>query len=201
MPHLYLVRHGRTAWNLGRRTQGHADVPLDEEGLRQAERLTAILRGEGLRRLYVSPLQRAVQTAQPIAQASGLEMHLDDRLRERNWGDFQGLTARDAALRYPEEDAFLHAAPRTARPPGGESFEELCARVEDCLREIAAEDDSPAAVVCHGGTISAGLQVLLGMTGWPKQRFIIDNASVSLVECRPTGEVIAHFVNRTGSLA
>ncbi len=202
MARIYLIRHGQTAWNAERRLQGNLDVPLDELGLQQAEGLAQALSHLPLRRLYASPLLRAMQTAAPIAAATGLAIEADPRLKERNWGAYQGMTREEAARLNPGAERELRSSPRTARPPGGESFEDLCARVGTALREIGAQSGDAVAVVCHGGTISAGLQVLLGIQGYPKTRFLIDNASVSLVELRPNGEVLAHFVNsQVGFLA
>ncbi|MDA8346103.1 MAG: histidine phosphatase family protein [Thermaerobacter sp.] len=198
MAELYLIRHGQTAWNAERRTQGQMDVPLDATGLHQAQEVARAFRSVPLRRIYASPLQRAMQTAAPLAAMAGVAVQQDARLKERNWGVYQGTTREEAAMLHPDVEKMLRRSPRTARPPGGESFEDLCARIGPVLREIGAAGDGPVAVVCHGGTISAGLQVLLGVGGWPKTRFLIDNASVSLVELTSRGEVIAHFINRGG---
>ncbi len=175
--------------------QGDIDVPLDDVGRRQAERLARAFRGIPLRAVYASPLSRAMQTAAPLAQAQGLEITVDARLKERHWGAYQGSTRAEASRLYPEAEEELRRAPRTARPPGGESFEDVCRRVDAALREIGAGEGKVAAV-CHGGSIVAGLQMLLGIGGWPLTRCVIDNASVSLVDLTPRGEVIAHFINR-----
>ncbi len=196
MAELYLIRHGQTAWNKEERIQGTEDVPLDETGVAQAGGLVGRLRGVRLRAVYASPLRRAMQTAQPLAAAAGLTVQADPRLMERNWGVYQGTTRIEAARRHPQVEEELRRTPRAARPPGGESYDDLRLRVDAALREIAASGPGPVAVVCHGGTIAAGLQALLGMTGWPRIRFVIYNASVSLVEFTPRGEVIAHYVNR-----
>ncbi len=201
MPSLYLIRHGRTEWNRLWRIQGDLDVPLDEEGRRQAGALAKALEAVPLRAVYASPMQRAVETASAIAAGHSLPLQLDPRLKERNWGQYQGMRREEAALAYAEAEQDLRTDPRSARPPGGESFIELTERAEAALRAIAAQEEGAAAVVCHGGTIVAGLMALLGLDSWPRTRFVIDNASISLLDVAPDGRVVTHYINRCDHLA
>ena len=201
MPSLYLIRHGRTAWNSAWRIQGHEDVPLDEEGRMQARALGEALKGVPLGAVYASPLARAQETASLIAAPHGLPLRLDDRLMERNWGQYQGMRREEAALAYAQADDLLRRDPANARPPGGESYRELYARAEAALREITAGEEGHVAVVCHGGTIVAGLMALMGLDSWPRVRFVIENASISLLDVRPDGGVVTHYVNRCDHLA
>ncbi len=201
MPSLYLIRHGRTEWNRLWRIQGDMDVPLDGEGRRQAGALAKALEAVPLKAVYASPLQRAVETASALAVAHGVPLQLDPRLKERNWGAYQGMRREEAALAYAEAEADLRADPRTARPPGGESFADLSQRAEAALREIAAREEGSVAIVCHGGTIVAGLLALLGLESWPRIRFVVDNASISLLDVTPDGRVVTHYVNRCDHLA
>ncbi len=201
MPSLYLIRHGRTEWNRLWRIQGDMDVPLDGEGRRQAGALAKALEAVPLKAVYASPLQRAVETASALAVAHGVPLQLDPRLKERNWGAYQGMRREEAALAYAEAEADLRADPRTARPPGGESFADLSQRAEAALREIAAREEGSVAIVCHGGTIVAGLMALLGLESWPRIRFVVDNASISLLDVTPDGRVVTHYVNRCDHLA
>lgn len=196
MAELYLIRHGRTTWNEQRRIQGQIDVPLDEEGTRQAEVLAQALQTIPFSAVWSSPLARAMQTAAPLAEPRGFEIRQDPRLMERHWGAYQGYSREDAAQAHPALDAELRRDPLASRPPDGESWQDLGARVEASLREIAAHGPGPQAVVCHGGAIAAGLCMLLGIAAWPRVRFRVDNASVSMVELTERGEVVAHFVNR-----
>ena len=201
MPSLYLIRHGRTAWNSVWRIQGHEDVPLDEEGQRQAGLLGRALKDVPLRAVYASPLARAQETASAVAAPHGLPLRLDDRLMERNWGQYQGMRREQAALLYAQAEELLRQDPANARPPGGESYHELYGRTERALREIAAREEGHVAVVCHGGTIVAGLMALLGLDSWPRTRFVIDNASISLLDVAPDGRVVTHYINRCDHLA
>ena len=89
---LILVRHGETEWNREHRMQGHRDSPLSETGWAQARRLGGRLKDETFGALYSSDLGRARNTAQSVADATGHEIIVDARLRERHFGVFEGLT-------------------------------------------------------------------------------------------------------------
>ena len=201
MPSLYLIRHGRTAWNAQWRIQGSEDVPLDDEGRRQAAALARALAHTPLAAVYASPLQRAQETGAAIAAAHALPLHLDARLQERHWGAYQGLRREEAARLHAEAEADLRRDPAAARPPGGESYLELQERAEAALRDIAQGAEGQVAVVCHGGTIVAGLMALLGLRTWPQVRFLIENASITLLDLAADGRVVTHYVNRCDHLA
>jgi broad specificity phosphatase PhoE len=109
VPTLYLVRHGRTALNVGGRLRGHLDPPLDQEGQNQAHAL-----GQGFaalprppRRVVAGPLLRTQQTAAAIARALGVEVLTDDRLVDRDYGPWTGQPADDVRARFGEALADL----------------------------------------------------------------------------------------------
>src|SRR5688572_19962610 len=94
MTQLILIRHGETLWNTQHRMQGHADSPLTEDGLRQARQLAQRLTQIEFKALYSSDSGRALETARIVAAATGHEIIVDSRLRERNFGVFEGLTGK-----------------------------------------------------------------------------------------------------------
>ena len=152
------LRHGPTAWNEAGRIQGHADIPLSDAGL---ARMMTLRMPFTCPRIYCSPLLRARQTAEALALREPI---LDARLREQNWGDWEGLT-RDEILARHGADAFLNvgsARGEEFRPSGGESTGELHARVSAFLKDAAA-DDSDAVVVAHLGVVRAAYTLA---TGW-----------------------------------
>ena len=100
--HVYLVRHGETAWNRERRFQGHQDVPLSPAGLFQAERLAQRLKSETFDAVYSSDLKRAVQTAEIVARELALPVVTLKGLRERSMGEWEGLTQEEVAARFPD---------------------------------------------------------------------------------------------------
>lgn len=153
-----LVRHGATDWNRDGRYQGQADPPLNAEGRAQAEAVAASLAGRHLEAIYSSDLQRARDTAEAIAGAHGLPVHLDQRLREINQGAWEGMLVGDIAAGYPEAWGAIEDDPLGARAPGGESVLDVARRVLACLADIAADfPHGPIVVVSHGLSLACVL--------------------------------------------
>src|ERR671921_1502977 len=98
-----LVRHGESRGNAERRFGGHTPTPLSELGHRQAEAAARALASENVTAIYSSDLLRAVQTAEPLARATGLEVEETEAFRERSVGLMEGLTFEEAAAAHPEE--------------------------------------------------------------------------------------------------
>ena len=154
---LWLARHGRTAYNNDRRFQGHLPVPLDEVGRQQAQALAERARELKPKALWSSPLRRARETAEVVAQALGLPVRDDERLAETDAGEWTDLPFSEVQARYPEcFERFVALDPEFAFP-GGESFAAQSERVVAVLSEIAA-GPSPALVVCHGVVIRLALR-------------------------------------------
>jgi glucosyl-3-phosphoglycerate phosphatase len=163
---LVLVRHGETTWNAEGRAQGHADVPLSEVGHRQAKLLAAALAAVEPARLWSSDLSRALQTAEHIAEATGLAIEPDARLREYDVGMRSGLTLPEFAAGFPREyDAWL-AEDASLLVPGEETTEQVRDRVVPALRDCLAtlEPGRTGIVVLHGACLKVGL---MGLLGWP----------------------------------
>jgi broad specificity phosphatase PhoE len=153
---LALVRHGQTAWNLERRFQGHADVPLSDAGRLEARALAERLRGEPVTAIYASPLRRAFETAEIVSAVVGVPVMSDERLREVDVGSWQGLTRDDVELRFP--DAYRRWLDGTPGWDAGESYEALAARVLPALVELTERHDGGLVVaVTHGGPVRVAL--------------------------------------------
>jgi broad specificity phosphatase PhoE len=160
-----LVRHGETDDNAAARFQGRRDTLLNERGREQSRALAESLRGEGVRALYTSPLQRASATAQIVADLLGLEAIVDERLMEADAGDWSGRLIADVTAENPQAWERWRSADPTFRFPGGESVAEQTARVSAALADVAA-GPLPALVVTHGGSIRAvGAIARAGGTG------------------------------------
>src|SRR5512143_229699 len=100
-----IIRHGETDWNVERRIQGHTDIPLNETGRAQALAMAFNAAHQRFDASYSSDLSRARETAQALAQREGHEVKLLPQLRERHFGLFQGMTAAEAAARFPDAHA------------------------------------------------------------------------------------------------
>lgn len=156
------IRPGETDWNRQDRWQGWVACPLNQHGQRQAEALAGFLRNIGPGVLYASDLRRAAQTAEIISQRLGFPPLYDARLRERDIGDWQGLTLEEVQAWYPEEyEHFMHD-PDKFRIPGGESLAEVRLRMRAIFDEIVkAGKAETVAVVSHTVTIRALLASLI----------------------------------------
>jgi len=151
---LCLVRHGETAWNAEQRMQGHKDLPLSPEGLEQAEQAGRLFVGLKAAALYSSDLQRAWQTAQPIAAALGLPITRLAALRERNYGRCEGMIRHEVAARYPDDATALRERTPDYVLSGGESLNQHRRRIEDCINALAEKHaGETVVVVTHGGVL------------------------------------------------
>lgn len=144
---LYLIRHGETSWNVEGRYQGQLDPGLTGKGLQQAETTAAKLVDIGFTAIYSSDLARAHQTAQALAAKTGLPIHLEPRLREVHQGEWQGVVIDEIRTGWPQEIRGWENAPWQHSPPGGESLEELRARVFAAIDEIAARHPQETVAV------------------------------------------------------
>jgi broad specificity phosphatase PhoE len=156
-----LIRHGATTWNASRRFQGRTDVPLSAEGRRQAQAIAAVLDGEPVERIYSSDLARALETARILAESRGIEIVSDPRLREFDFGRWEGLTWEQIVA---TDSQFADRAPTAAKryaPEGGESFAAVCARIQSFFDDLQRErSDASFAIVTHAGPLHATLNVL-----------------------------------------
>ncbi|MEJ8543990.1 histidine phosphatase family protein [Brevibacillus borstelensis] len=171
---IYLVRHGETDWNLARRIQGHSDIALNELGRRQAQKVGVRFRGETIHAVYASDLTRARDTAQCIAENVGCAVSTLSALRERCYGEWEGLTYEEIKVRFANAD-------ETAC--GIETFEKMQQRAAKALAELADRHAGQAiVVVSHGGLINSFLHhVTCGQQGTGITR--IDNTGINVFHC------------------
>jgi probable phosphomutase (TIGR03848 family) len=198
MTTLLLIRHGHTDW-IGRAIAGHTPgVALSVDGRNQAERLVERLRAVPLAAIYSSPLQRTLETAQPLAQARNLPVQTRDRLIEVNFGEWTGMTMADLE-KDPRWDRFnrLRSA---ARAPGGDLMLDVQSRMVDEMEDLRLRHTGETvAVVSHQDSIKAALAHYLGVPLDLFHRFEIGPASVSVVQLADWGPRIL-AVNSTGEL-
>lgn len=150
------IRHGETAWNVDTRLQGHLDIPLNDEGVRQAQHLAQALgQSETIDAIYASDLSRAHITAQAIAKATGHTVSTHPGLRERHFGAFQGRTFAEIEVELPEHAwHWRKRTPDWVPPDGGESLIALRERIVDTVDELAARHPGQQVVmVAHGGVL------------------------------------------------
>jgi len=173
MLRLLLVRHGLTGANEEDRYIGASDPPLSDEGLAQAEAVAARLANERLTAIYSSPWLRARQTAEPIARACGLEVQIEPRLREIDFGCWEGLTQAEIVARFPEQMQDWNVDPAGEHAPhGGETLAQVARRAKKVYDKIVARygEGEVVLIVAHGGVLQALLCEALGSplrARWP----------------------------------
>ncbi|GAA4906746.1 alpha-ribazole phosphatase [Tessaracoccus lubricantis] len=161
---LVLLRHGETDHNAQGRFQGHADVPLNEKGRRQAEAARERLATYHFDAVHTSPLSRAVETAR-IARPEA-ELVMDERLMEINVGSWAGLTWAEVHALMPDYEAKYADGVDFRRSPEGETLAEVVERGRPAVLEIAERHDGGSVlVVSHGLFLNRVLHSLLGVEG------------------------------------
>jgi probable phosphoglycerate mutase len=180
MTQLILIRHGETLWNTERRMQGQLDSPLTPRGLWQAQQLGVRLKTQPFTTLYSSDLPRAARTAEQIAVATGHEIVIDERLRERHFGVFEGLTQKE--MQSCEPDAYVRFMSRDPHyaVPGGESPAAFFARCRAALEELAIRHAGETiAVVTHGLVLDSAYRAATGIALEAQRPVPLVNASLN----------------------
>jgi probable phosphoglycerate mutase len=152
--HLYLVRHGQSAGNAEGRFGGHGTTPLSELGRRQAQLAANALAKERVQVIYSSDLQRAVESAEPLAKLLKLEVHTSKAFRERHVGVLEGLTFDESKAQHPNDYYALVNRNVDHVISGGESYRHLLRRITFKLHTILREHRGQRiAVFTHTGAI------------------------------------------------
>lgn len=151
---LLFIRHGETDWNRQQRFQGHRDIPLNDAGHEQARRLARRLAAETHDLMFTSDLQRAQQTAAPLAAAWGMTPVAVPGLREQNFGLLEGLDAATIQAQHPVLWQGWQAQRDDFAAPGGESQQQFHSRVLAAVAALAtAHTGQRLVVVTHGGVL------------------------------------------------
>jgi alpha-ribazole phosphatase len=200
MTKIILIRHGLTVWNHEMRYQGHADVPLAEEGHRQAEKVAKRLATEKLSAVYASDLGRACQTAQTVANQHQLPVTLLPALREINFGLWEGCTYQELQRDYPEVIRYWFDRPADTVIPQGETFRDVKERAYGAILEVVKKHPGECvAVVSHGGTIRTLLCAVLDLDLNKVWQIKQDNTAVNVLEFYDTKALVS-LVNDTHHL-
>lgn len=185
---LYITRHGKTQWNKEGRFQGAKDSPLIESGIEDAKTLHDYLLNEHFDKVYTSPLGRAKATCELIFEDRDIDITIDKRLMEMNFGIFEGMKTTDIFAKYETiyDNLWNHPEKFDRCPEGGESFEEVRYRIEDFLSDISTmPNNSKIFVVTHGMFFVCLLAYFKGYE--PKDyplinRYIVRGCSLTIVD-------------------
>ena len=186
---LCLARHGETDWNAQGRIQGQLDIPLNARGLQQAQSLARALAGARFSAIYSSDLGRAIATATPVAQASGLPVTVRAEWRERHHGRMQGSTYEEIAGSWPEGHQRLRTRDPDFEVGGGESLIQMRDR---CASNLAAlvrghPPGETLLVVTHGGVLDIVHRVITGQPLREPRGFAIRNCAYHWLQHGPDG--------------
>ena len=176
---IILIRHGETEWNSQKRMQGHSNSDLSSVGQAQIQALGQWMKNVPFDLIYSSDSLRAKQTAEAITQFSGHELQIDQRLREKNFGVFEGLTSEEARERHPEVFRLFKTAGSKYVIDEGESTQQLQDRALEIVNEIRIKHpEERVLLVTHGGFIRVVMKHSLGLSLETPTRFLIRNTGV-----------------------
>ena len=183
------IRHGETAWNVDTRIQGQLDIPLNDTGRWQAERLArALAAREAIDVVYTSDLLRAWETARPVAEATGAPLHTDEGLRERGFGSFQGKTFTEIEAAMPDEARRWRQRDPVWAPPGGESLTAMRRRVIETLHALASRHVGEQIVlVAHGGVMDVLYRAATGQELQAPRTWLLGNTAINRLLWSPEG--------------
>ena len=192
---IYLVRHGETEMNKKGCYYGITDALLTEKGRQQAILLGRHFQELDWDRILVSPLSRARETALLAAGRREDSFELEERLREQNFGIFEGKTYQELCREYPEEMRRWNEDFSHYQIPGGESFLQVRERVEDWVRSLP-EGPGQMLVVAHNGTLGHILASMLGLPLEGYWNFVFDQGCYSMVDLED-GYAILRKINQS----
>ncbi len=186
MSRLIMIRHGETEWNLQHRYQGHTDIPLNEQGRKQARAIAAYMKkSESIEAVYSSDLMRCRETAGIVAAEFALTVKVEPALRELMFGSWEGLKYEDLYETYADDFQKWFRDPLNCQVPGGESFRQVLDRFLPVIQRIAGQHSGTAAVCSHGGVIRAFINHLDPAYGfWDRT---LHPGSVSIFEYEAQG--------------
>ena len=184
---LYIIRHGETDWNIGKKIQGRQDIPLNERGHFQAQCLGKAMENRPITAVFSSPQIRAMETAIAVASPAGVPVIPVRDLMEINYGVWEGKTEEELL----RDDRALYEAwwshPAETAPPEGESINQVNERCRQAWKEIKPQLTGDAAIVAHGGLLAHFMEQLLGSESIAAST-VAHNASITTIEYEPETE-------------
>jgi broad specificity phosphatase PhoE len=197
MTSIYLVRHGQTAWNKEEIFRGRTDVPLDETGLKQAELAAEYFKGMEIHGIYSSPLARAWQTAERIAQSHSLKVQPLEGIIDLSFGNWEGHPHQE--IKKIDSECYKQwvEKPHRVRLPGGESLDEVRIRSMAALEEVIQKHSGKTLVLVSHRVINKVL--ICGILGIDNSHFWQigqDTTAINLIQYK-NGKYILSILNET----
>lgn len=194
---IYLVRHGQTAWNKEEIFRGRTDIPLDETGLRQAELAGEYFKGMKIHGIYASPLARAWETAQKIAQFHDLKVQPMEGIIDMSFGKWEGHPHQEIQTKDREIYRQWRDEPHKVRLPGGESLEDVRVRTMAALEEaIRLHPGKTLIFVSHRVINKVLICGILGIDNSHFWQISQDPTAINLIQYK-NGKYILSLMNET----
>jgi probable phosphoglycerate mutase len=182
------IRHGETTWNVDTRIQGHLDIPLNETGHHQARRMAQALKDSPITAIYASDLTRAWETAHYLGRVLDVAVTKEEGLRERGFGDFQGMTFAEIEALLPEHSQRWRKRDPEFAPPGGESLLALRSRVVEAAERLAARHPGELiALVGHGGVMDVLYRAATRLDIQAPRTWALGNTAINRLLWTPEG--------------
>lgn len=192
----YLIRHGETDWNKAGRYQGRTNIDLNEAGREQARLLGERFRYLPLDALYVSPLNRAVETAEQVARTTGITPVTDEHFIEINFGEWEGHTIEELSEKYGNAYTDFFRDPFDHPVPGEGSFQIAMDRAIEGFNILAERHKGQnVAIVSHGGLLRVMLVGLLEMGDAFYRKTWMTNTSITMLDVMPDGRKLLMTLN------
>lgn len=197
MGKLILLRHGQSTWNLENKFTGWIDVPLTEQGEKEARRAGEHLKGVKIDKAYTSVLSRAIETLRIALEAAcqtDVPTEYDQAINERMYGDLQGLDKAETAKKFGDEQVKLWRRSYDIAPPNGESLKDTAARALPYFREKILPDVKAGKTVlvsAHGNSLRAIVMELDHLTREQVLELNIPNGVPIVYEIDSSGKVLS----------
>ena len=197
MTSIYLVRHGQTAWNKEEIFRGRTDVPLDETGLKQAELAGQYFKSMEIHAIYSSPLSRAWQTAQKIAQIQQMKVEPLEGIIDMSFGNWEGHAHQEIQKMDSETYRQWVESPHLVKLPGGESLDDVRGRTMAALEEVLRKHSEKTIVlVSHRVVCKVMICAILGLDNSHFWQIAQDTTAINLIQYKK-GKYILSLMNET----
>lgn len=197
MTRIYLVRHGTTEWNQEEIFRGRVDIRLNETGRTEAQALANYFRSISLQAIYSSPLSRALETAQAVAEGRGLEITLDPAFIDIDFGEWHGLPLKEVKEKFPGLYQAWREQPHTVTFPRGENLDQVRHRAWEGLQAIIRKnEDQTILIVSHRVITKILLCAALGLDNSHFWQIKQDTTAVNCLEYH-RGHLVVSLINDT----
>jgi broad specificity phosphatase PhoE len=183
MTRVYLVRHGTTDWNKEEIFRGRLDCKLNETGQAEARALAEYFTDIPLQAIYSSPLSRAMETAQAVAEAKALQVVPHPEFIDIDFGEWQGLPLKEVREKYSELYRLWRERPEAIHFPGGENLARVRARAGEGLQKVVRENpDKTALILSHRVVTKVLICTVLGLDDSHFWHIKQDTTAVNCIE-------------------